>query len=154
MTESRKVVFFDAEGTLYVPKKGRSFDDFWEGGEHTLERAAEHFRLNDGVTETLRVLAEKDYLIVVVSKHKEDLLPDLLERLGIMDFFADVIINGDKGDIMVNFLRKRDIPKDQAVIVGDIYEIDIKPAERVGIKGYLLGGDELGSISDIVHLLE
>jgi FMN phosphatase YigB (HAD superfamily) len=154
MTNSQRIVFFDAEGTLYVPKKGRSFDDFWEGGEHTLERALENFELNDGVIETLKELLKKRTKLVVVSVHKEDLLPGLLEDLGVREYFADVLVNGDKGDVMMKYLNDNNIPKENAMIVGDKYDIDIEPARRVGIKGLLLRGPILREFGDIIHHID
>jgi len=145
-----KVVFFDAEGTLYVTKEERTYSDFWDKGEHSLERAIEHFRLNDGVVETLQRLKDMEVEMVVVSKHNPELLPSLLEHLGISNYFTEIIINGDKGDMMMSFLKERSIPKDEAVIVGDTHEIDIKPAQKVGIKGYLLGGKELGNVANLI----
>jgi FMN phosphatase YigB (HAD superfamily) len=154
MTENHRIVFFDAEGTLYVPKKGRTFDDFWEGGDHTLERALENFELNQGVEETLRELLKKGHELVVVSVHKPDLLPDLLRGLGIRKCFADILVNGDKGELMEEYLARKDVPKENAIIIGDIHRIDIEPAERVGIKGLLLPGSELKEFRDIVHYID
>ncbi len=145
-----KVVFLDAEGTLYVTKEERTYSDFWDKGEHSLERAIEHFRINDGVVETLQRLKDMEIEMVVVSKHNPELLPSLLEHLGISDYFTEIMINGNKGDKMMRFLKKRNIPKDEAVIVGDTHEIDIKPAQEVGIKGYLLGGKDLWNISSLI----
>ena len=154
MTNSQRIVFFDAEGTLYVPKKGKTFDDFWEGGEHTLKRALENFELNRGVEETLGELLKKGHELVVVSVHKPDLLPDLLKGLGIRRCFADVLVNGDKGELMEEYLDRKDAPKENAVIVGDIYHVDIKPAEKVGIRGLLLPGSELKEFRDIIHHID
>lgn len=154
MTDSQRIVFFDAEGTLYVPKKGKTFDDFWEGGEHTLERALENFELNDGVIETLNELLTKGHKLVVISLHREDLLPDLLVQLGIREYFANVLVNGDKGEKMVEYLNKRGMPKEDALIVGDKYHIDIEPAQRVGIRGLLLYGPELREFRDVLHHID
>jgi FMN phosphatase YigB (HAD superfamily) len=151
MTDSQRVVFLDAEGTLYIPKKGRTFDDFWEGGEHTLERAMENFELNDGVKETLNELLKMGHELVVVSLHKEELLEDLLIQLGIRKFFAEVLVNGDKGVEMSKYLEEMNIPKENALIVGDKYDIDIEPAKRVGIRGLLLNGPELANFHDVIH---
>jgi FMN phosphatase YigB (HAD superfamily) len=154
MTKSQRIVFFDAEGTLYVPKKGRTFDDFWEGGDHTLERALENFELNQGVEETLGELMKKGHELVVVSVHKPDLLPDLLKGLGIRRCFTDILVNGDKGELMEEYLDEKDVPKDLASIVGDIYDMDIAPAEKVGIRGLLLPGPELSEFRDIIHYVD
>ncbi|TET90092.1 MAG: HAD family hydrolase [Methanomassiliicoccales archaeon] len=142
MDKHSRVVFFDAEGTLYVPREGKSYSDFWDGGDHTLKRATEHFELNDGVLQTLGVLIGMNCILVVVSTHRTELLPALLRQLCIREYFTDIVINGDKGENMMKFLKARGIPKERALIVGDSYLNDILPAERVGIRGFLL--DEEG----------
>lgn len=153
MKGKKRVVFFDAEGTLYVPRKGKSYSSFWEDGEHSLERAVEHFKLNDGVLETLERMKKMGFTMVVVSTHKPELLPSLLEHFGVKEYFSDIIINGDKGTRMIEFLKEKGIPKNFAVAVGNNRTIDIEPAERVGIKGYLLARGNLESISELIYLL-
>lgn len=151
--ESMKVVFFDAEGTLYRTKEGKEYSDFWEGGEHTLERAVNTFELNDGVAETLSELNDKNIQLAVVSVHKDHILPHLLAHLGISDFFGRIMINGDKGDLMSAFLIDRGISKKEALMVGDTYEIDIKPAKREGIRSLELGR-EIKTIPELLNHID
>ena len=154
MTEGKRVVFFDAEGTLYRPKKGKRFEDFWEDGEHTLERAKEHFELNHCVVQTLKTLMKRDVLMAVVSKHKDHLLPGLLEHFGIDGYFREIMIGTDKGPMMLNFLRERDISKPDAMIVGDTYDLDIAPAEKEGIKGLHLDGRKTRCVQDLLKYVD
>ncbi|MCK4444160.1 MAG: HAD family hydrolase [Thermoplasmata archaeon] len=149
-----KVVFFDAEGTLYRPKNGKRPEDFWEGGEHTLERAKEHFELNCCVAETLERLKQRNYIIAVVSKHKDHLLSDLLQHLGIDEYFSGIMIGEDKAPMMLNFLQERDISKNDAIMVGDTYELDIAPAESVGIRGLHLDGRKTQCIQDLFGYID
>jgi len=92
--------------------------------------------------------------LAVVSVHKEDLLPGLLVQLGIREYFADVLVNGDKGDVMMKYLNDKNIPKENAMIVGDKYDIDIEPAEKVGIRGLLLYGPVLREFRDVIHHID
>ncbi len=149
-----KVVFFDAEGTLYIPKKGKRPEDFWDRGEHTLERAKEHFELNCCVNQTLENLKERDYLMAVVSKHKDHLLPDLLKHFGIDGYFSGVMIGEDKAHMMLDFLTDKDIPKNEAIIVGDTLEMDIQPAEKVGITGLHLDGKKMKCVRDLLRYID
>ncbi len=154
MTEGRKVVFFDAEGTLYRPKRGKSYEDFWECGEHTLERAKEHFELNHCVAGILMMLKGRDYLMAVVSKHKDHLLPELLEHLGIDEFFSEIMIGNEKGPMMLNYLKERGIRRADAVMVGDTYDLDIAPAEKMGIRGIHLDGEKRRCIGDLIDYVD
>lgn len=144
-----KAVFFDAEGTLYVSRKGKCLEDFWSHGELTLERAIDYFELNEGVKKTLEELLKKRMVIAVVSVHKDHLLPNLLEHFGISDFFEEIMINGDKGRLMSTFLWERGIRKEDALMVGDTYEIDIEPAIREGIRSLQMGED-IESIPEVL----
>lgn len=147
------MVFFDAEGTLYVPRKGKRLEDFWNCGEHSLERAIDYFELNDGVKRTLEELTGRGTLMAVVSVHKDHLLPRLLEHLDIADYFEEIMINGDKGRLMSTFLWQRGIQKESALMVGDTYGIDIEPAKREGIRSLQMGED-IQSIPEVLDHIE
>ena len=75
-------LFFDAEGTLYETKNNYEYIDFWNG-EHSLERAKKIFRLNDEIKIVLDKMKKKGIPMYVVSKHEEELLPELLLYFGI-----------------------------------------------------------------------
>ena len=130
-------LFLDAEGTLFLPKEGLSYLDFW-AGEHTLERAKDVFELDPATVEVLEKLRKMGITMYVVSKHEEAILPSLLEHFGIRKFFKDVLINGDKGQRIREQAAADGIPLDRCLMVGDMYSLDIAPCLREGIKCYLL----------------
>lgn len=144
-------IFFDAEGTLYVPKSGYTYSDFWMG-EQSIERAIEIFQLDIGIKEMLKNLKEDHKHLHVVSKHKEDLLPGLLDSFGILDLFETIIINGNKGERIKEFIDKNDIAKDDCAMFGDTFDIDIKPVEKQGIRSYLVDRDYNRELKNVMRV--
>lgn len=131
-----RVVFFDAEGTLWVPRPGRTFADFW--AEPTNARARHVFELAPDCLETLDALRAANVRLVVVSKHNEAILPGLLELFGLAGHFDDVLINGDKGHRIRDWLRAHRMTAGSAVMVGDRMDLDILPARREGVRALLV----------------
>lgn len=130
-------LFLDAEGTLFLPKKGLSYLDFWDG-ERTLDKAKEVFELDPSTIKVLEELKRMGITMYIVSKHEEAVLPSLLEHFGIRKFFKEVLINGDKGLRIKKQAAADGIPLERCLMVGDMYSLDIAPCLREGIKCYLL----------------
>lgn len=154
-------LFFDAEGTLYVTKSGEPFQKFWLG-EPSLERALSMFKLDLDVYSTLEKFYKAQVPMFVVSKHKEELLPLLLDGLGIKKFFQKVLINGDKGKRIREFAEKHDFPLDKCYMIGDNLELDIISARREGVNGifldsknnHTLKGPRIQKISELLNFFE
>lgn len=135
--QMKQHIFFDAEGTLYVTNEGKDYNDFWNG-EHTLERALEFFHLDEGMIEFLTYLKRSGYVLYVVSKHIDELLLGLLEYFGITDFFNEIMINGDKGQRINDYISRRNISPEECVMFGDHFDLDIDPVIRVGVDAILV----------------
>lgn len=129
-------IFFDAEGTLYVTRKGFTYSDFWK--EPDLNRAKKMFKLDKNVLKVLRYLRERKVPMYIVSKHNKKLLIALLSHFGIQEFFEEILINGDKGQKIKALANQRNIPINSCIMVGDCYELDIKPTVREGIRSLLI----------------
>lgn len=129
-------VFFDAEGTLWQPRPGRTIHDFWD--EPSRARAQAVFDLTPGVEETLEALRERGLTLVVMSKHDPDLLPSLLEDFGLDEYFVDVLVDDDKQARVSAWLDGQGIDPRRAVMVGDRVEYDIEPLAEAGVIGILL----------------
>lgn len=129
-------VFFDAEGTLWQPRPGRTIHDFWDAPSRA--RAQAVFDLTPGVEETLQALRERGLTLVVMSKHDPELLPRLLEDFGLADHFADVLVDDDKQARVSAWLDEQGIDPRRAVMVGDRVEYDIEPLAEAGVIGILL----------------
>lgn len=131
-----RAIFFDAEGTLWEPRKGKTFADFW--ADPTESRANEVFELTQGCTVTLDRLTAAGIRLIVVSKHNKRILPGLLRLFNLDLYFEDVLINGDKGLRVREWLKGQGIPRSAALMVGDRADLDILPLEREGIRAFLV----------------
>lgn len=133
---STRVIFFDAEGTLWTPRAGRTMKDFWDGP--SLDKAKDVFQVEPGVHDLLARLKQEGHRLVVLSRHREHLLPGILKAFRLVTFFDDILINGDKGDRAAAWLHDRKIPREQALMVGDREDLDITPLKRAGIQALLV----------------
>jgi len=129
-------VFLDAEGTIYVPHRGRSTWDFW--ARPSPELAKDFFRLDEGVAEALRTLRGEVDSLCVVSRNSKPVLDALLDDFGIREFFDEVILNGDKGREISKYLSDRGYDHSEAVMVGDTPALDLYPVRRAGIEAILV----------------
>lgn len=132
-------IFFDAEGTLWVPREGRSFDEFWADPDP--RRALEIFARTPHLDETLDALQAAGLRLVVVSRHDVTVLPALLRLFGLTERFDDVLVNGHKGARVVQWLRAHGLRRADALMVGDLPELDIIPLETFGVRAVLLDRD-------------
>jgi len=131
-----KHVFLDAEGTLYVPKHGRSRWEFWINP--TPDLALEFFELDEGVEEALvRIRARSDTLCLA-SRNSPEILNALLDKFGIRGFFDGILLNGNKGRNISRYLSRRGLSKDDAVMVGDMPRLDLFPVKEHGIEAILV----------------
>jgi FMN phosphatase YigB (HAD superfamily) len=131
-------IFFDAEGTLYVTKKGRHYSEFWEG-ERTIENAKRIFELDKTMHKLLEMLKTKKIPMYLVSKHDhEQLLLELLEHFDVKDYFQEILLNGDKGQRIRELANRKNIPLNHCYMLGDQYNLDIEPVQKVGAKAFLV----------------
>jgi len=138
-TRKYKHIFLDAEGTLYVPKHGRSRWEFW--ANPSPEGAEDFFELDSGVEDALRLLRRKAHTLGLVSWNSEPVLRALLRKFNLHDFFDCILINGDKGKRVESYLRRNGLSKDEAIMVGDMPNLDLYPLRRAGIDAILIDRD-------------
>lgn len=148
-------VFLDAEGTLYVPKQGRSRWEFW--ADPSPELALEFFELDEGVRDALDALRGDVDTLCLVSRNTESILSALLDKFGIRGYFDDVLLNGDKGKNIVRYLSERGLDRDEAVMVGDMPRLDVYPVKNKGVEAILVDrvynrGDSAERISGVKDL--
>jgi FMN phosphatase YigB (HAD superfamily) len=136
-TKKFRHVFLDAEGTIYVPRKGHTQYEFW-AGEHTPEKAMEIFELDEGAAEAIRELRREVDTLCLVSLNPQPVLDALLQKFGIKDAFDEIMLNGNKGQLIREYLRKHNLRTDQAIMVGDMPRIDLYPVKSVGIESLLI----------------
>ncbi len=136
MSHKFKHVFLDAEGTLYVPKHGRSRWEFW--ADPSPERAVEFFELDEGVYDALVKIRMRVETLCLVSLNHSDVLEALLDEFGIRHLFDAVLLNGDKGQRIADYLDRRGFSRNEAVMVGDMPGLDLYPVRAVGIESILV----------------
>jgi FMN phosphatase YigB (HAD superfamily) len=124
-------IFLDAEGTLYVPKQGRSRWEFW--ANPSPEAAVDFFELDDGVVTALEFLRENSDSICIVSRNSALILDALLEKFGILHFFDEVILSTNKGKSIERYLSDRGLNPEEALMVGDMPTLDLYPVRAVGV---------------------
>ena len=129
-------LFLDAEGTLYIPKNGRPHWEFW--ADPTPEAAVEFYELDKGVKETLESLKDQMDSICLVSHNPESILMAVLEKFGIRHLFDEVMINGDKGKQIVEYLIRNGYRRENALMIGDTPKLDLFPVRRMGIESILV----------------
>lgn len=135
-TRKFKHVFLDAEGTLYVPKGGRSRWAFW--ANPTPKAALEFFELDEGVTEALYRLRGQVDTLCLVSRNTEDILGALLNKFGIGHLFDKIMLNGDKGKQIERYLHQNGLRKEESLMVGDMPTLDLYPVRKAGIEAVLV----------------
>jgi len=130
-------VFFDAEGTLYIEKEGKSRKDFW--ANPTKERALEFFELEEGVGELLSKLKDRGLHVYVLSVHIEEILIHMLDMFGVLSEFEGVFVTtGKKDRVMAELLRSNETDPSTVLMVGDLPTHDIYPMRKLGVKGILI----------------
>jgi phosphoglycolate phosphatase-like HAD superfamily hydrolase len=134
-----KHIFLDAEGTLYVPKHGRSRWEFW--ANPSPECAEEFFELDEGVEDALRRLRKKAQTLGLVSWNSYPVLSALLRKFKVGDYFDCILVNGDKGKRIESYLARNGLKKDEAIMVGDMPKLDLYPLRKAGIEAILVDRD-------------
>lgn len=131
-----KHVFLDAEGTLYVPKDGRSRWEFW--ADPSPEKALEFFELDQGVYDALVWVRARVETLCLVSLNHSDVLEALMDRFDIKHLFDSVLLNGDKGQRIAEYLDSHGFSRDESVMVGDMPGLDLYPVRAVGVESILV----------------
>jgi FMN phosphatase YigB (HAD superfamily) len=126
----------DAEGTLYIPHRGRSTWEFW--ADPSPEHAKDFFVLDEGVAEALRSLRDRVDSLCIVSRNSKPILDALLDDFGIRDYFDEVILNGNKGKQIVKYMAERGYDRRDAVMVGDTPTLDLYPVKKAGVEAILV----------------
>ncbi|MAG26261.1 hypothetical protein CMI47_11960 [Candidatus Pacearchaeota archaeon] len=146
----KKIVFFDGDGTLWYPKttKYEEKPHWIYHNEKTKDDPNEHIELTPFVVETLRELKEKGITIVILSanpyspKIANKILKDKVKYFKLTNYIdethATPPIMKAKGEYILKTLKKFNLNKKDALMVGDTYLWDCKPAKDVGTDALLI----------------
>ncbi len=139
----KRIVFFDAWGTLWYPKLTKNIaDPSWVfRHERTKGNIYKHIELTPGAKQILKRLKAKGIKRVIITwvKHKsEHKIPQLMAHSGISDLIDEYhAVNSDDGAIKAKtiekVLKKLKMKKSEALMVGDFYWHDYKPVRDHGI---------------------
>ena len=146
----KKIIFFDGDGTLWYPKKTKYQEKpHWLYSlEGTLDDHCEHLMLIPTVLATLKKLKEYKIYTVLLSTHPhppkeaDSIINHKVTHFRLNDLFDEIHATREyhesKGEFIVKILKARDIPKTKALMVGDHYQWDYKPAKDVGVEALLI----------------
>jgi FMN phosphatase YigB (HAD superfamily) len=155
----KKIVFFDAEGTLWVTRSNFSTNDYWK--DPGLGSARRVFEVDPDASEVLRKLRTHGIRTVVVSRHVAPLLNELLDHFGLRDLFDEVLVVWDKAAAIQQYLGSHGLDASQAAMVGDTLEVDVLPAASIGVSSYLIDrtpgenrqAHEMARLSDVLPVV-
>ena len=155
MKSIKEILFFDADGTLWYPKKTKYNEKPWWIYSHPKIKANQlrHFALIPHVKRALKKLNEKGLTLVLISQvpYTKKVAFQKLRRktkhFGIYEFFAEIRpsyqpAHKDHPDpktiAILEVLKKRKIPKSKALMIGDSYTHDYLAAKSCGIDCLLI----------------
>ncbi len=148
----KSIIFFDGDGTLWYPSKTRiNKAPHWVydlKGSHKYHNS--HLILTPTTVSTLKKLKKKNIKTIIISTHpfnKKKSIKILNEKIkhfklnGLFDEVHASPVKGfykSKGRVIVKILKRLGIPKNKALMVGDSYKWDYKPARENGIDALLI----------------
>jgi FMN phosphatase YigB (HAD superfamily) len=145
----KKIIFFDATGTLWYPKRTKNMED--PGWPHrnnsTYAGVLPHMTLTPHAKETLLKLKRMKIRLVVVSAvpkpNGSGDIENAMAYFGLDNIFDEIhavgmnVKGGAKGPEIVSILKRLRIPKKYALMVGDAYWADYRLVRDRGVDAVL-----------------
>jgi len=167
----KKIIFFDGDGTLWFPKKTKhTIKPHWVYKDSSIKNPLEHLVLVPGALKTLQELQKRKILCVVLSTHPTSLanaqkvLEKKVSYFKLQKYFIEIYATEEylesKGEHISSILSKYKMPKASALMVGDNYSWDYKPAKKVGVEAVLIESDymkkdkRLTTVRNIENILD
>lgn len=149
---TKKVIFFDGDGTLWYPKTTeRTRPPQWVYLDEAITDPITELVITPTTKETLSVLGGLGIMRVLLSTcplPEEEAVKDRVRaarHVDIHHLLDDVQVApdhpGGKGERIVTLLGKYGIGKEHALMVGDTFERDYQSALAVGVEGLLIRTD-------------
>jgi magnesium-dependent phosphatase-1 len=156
----KKIVFFDADGTLWWPRDTKhTKHPVWVYRQYEIEEARSKFVLVPGIRTVLKELRKKGIKTIVLStnphskKIANELIRESVRYHGLQDLFDEVYATrGDpksKGEYILRILKKYGLRKKDSLMVGDSYLWDYSSARTVGVDSLLIETDHMGQGSRV-----
>lgn len=137
-------------------------------GQSYVAEWARHLTPIPGVADLIRQLAERYTIAIVSNTHDRDMVPNLLQQMGIEECVSAVVLSVEHGwlkphtSIYTAALDRIGCIAGDAVFVGDSFEADYAAPTRVGMSSFLIDpgaehdippGDRLASVLDITSAI-
>lgn len=149
----KKIIFFDGDGTLWYPRKTKYKEKpHWVYSlKCTADGHCSHLMMIPTVLATLKKLKKMKVITVLLSTHPQSpkeadaIIQHKVAHFKLDHLFDEIHATREshtsKGKFIVKILEKRNIPKNNALMVGDHYHWDYKPARDVGVDALLIESD-------------
>ncbi|HLC85253.1 MAG TPA: HAD family hydrolase [Candidatus Nanoarchaeia archaeon] len=146
----KQIIFFDGDGTLWYPEKTayQQLPHWIYKDPKTSMDPLKHLILTPHAKATLTELRAQEIQVVLLSTHPHPpdeaarILQAKIRHFQLEGYFDEVhatrAYEASKGEFMVEILKRRKIPKDGALMVGDTYNWDYKSAKDQGIDALLM----------------
>lgn len=152
----KKIIFFDADGTLWYPKKTKFEEKPWWiyfDPETKKDDPLKHLALMPHVKETLKRLKEASIILVLISQMPSSKklaikhLTRVTKYFDIYHFFDEIRPSyssmkrghADPKDLAIlDVLKRRKISKTNALLIGDSYIYDYLAAKSAGVDCILI----------------
>lgn len=147
---NKNIIFFDGDGTLWYPKSTK-YTEMPHWIYLKSKNANDHYAhliMIPTVLSTLKKLKKLGIFTVLLSTHPhppkeaDSIINHKVTHFRLNDLFDEIHATREyhesKGEFIVKILKERDIPKTKALMVGDHYRWDYKPAKDVGVDALLI----------------
>lgn len=147
---NKKIIFFDGDGTLWYPHATkRSKEPWWLYADEQLkDHYLEHLTLTPHATKTLKALRSNGIKTIILSTHPHEakeatrILTEKVSHFNLHDYFDEFYATADypesKAEKILETLKRLDLEKEDALMVGDSYKHDYYPVQERGIDALLI----------------
>jgi len=146
----KKIIFFDGDGTLWYPKSTKhSKAPHWIYYDtKTKKNHMNHLMLVPTALFTLKELKKRGVVLIILSTHPhppkeaDKIIKGKVKHFNLHKLFDEIHATREyhrsKGEFITKILKRRGISKNKALMVGDSYDWDYKPAISKGISAVLI----------------
>ena len=150
--KNKTIIFFDGDGTLWYPIKTKyTVKPHWVYKDTTIKDYHSHLMLIPTVESTLRKLKKMGIITIILSTHPHEkaeaykIINKKVKHFNLGELFTEIHATREyhesKGEYMTEILKRLKIPKTKALMIGDNYLWDYKPAKKIGVDALLLESD-------------
>lgn len=144
----KKIIFFDGDGTLWQPKDTKKYPQPWDVYADKTADVFEEMRVVPKAAEVLQTIGNKGLIRVLLSTSslpKEQAMEHRRKMVagvglsGLLDkIYSTIDYQEAKGEMILKILKAYKLHKKDALMVGDMYKWDCKPAQDVGVDALLI----------------